>query len=55
MNEADGGDVEWYIEVPAKVVIDAVHEYVQNWGCRRTRFWCCWKEWLAVPAETNRE
>ena len=53
MNETDAGDVEWYIEVPAKVMINAVHEEVENWGCCRARFRCCWKKWLALPAETN--
>ncbi len=55
MNETDAGDVERYIEVPAKVMIDAVHEYVENWGCCRARFQRSWKKRLALPAETNGE
>ncbi len=55
MNETDAGDVERYIEVPAKVMIDAVHKYVENWGCCRARFQRSWKKRLALPAETNDE
>ena len=55
MNETDARDVELYIEVPSKVMIDAVHEYVEDRGCCRSTFRCCWKKWLALPAETNCE
>ena len=55
MNETDARDVELHIEVPAKVVVDAIHEDVKNWGCGRSSFRCCWKKWLALPAETNGE
>ena len=53
MNKTDARDVELHIEVPAKVMIDAVHKYVENWGCCRSRFRCCRKKWLALPAETD--
>ena len=55
MDETDAGDVELYIEVPAEIMIDAVHEYVEDWGCCRARFRCYWKERLALPATTNGE
>lgn len=55
MNETDAGYVQRYIEVAAKVVVDSVHEYVENWGCCRARFRCCREEWLALPAEANNE
>lgn len=55
MNKTDAGDVQRYIEMAAKVVVDGVHEYVENWSCCRARFWCCREEWLALPAETNSE
>ena len=55
MNETDARDVELHVEVPAKVMVDAVHEYVEDWGCCRSRLRCCWKKWLALPAETNGE
>ena len=55
MNETNARDVERHIEVPAKVMGDAVHEYIEDWGCRRPRFRYCWKQWLALPAEPNGE
>ena len=30
MNETDARDVELHVKVPAKVMVDAVHEYVED-------------------------